>query len=78
MPWTPQEFASRHNKNLKGKAATKASHMANAILASGAPEGIAIATANKYANKIAHQQHNPLEHIAHKDCHDPNAFHGLI
>ncbi len=70
MPWTPQQFSSRHNKKLKGKAATKAASVANAILKSGGDEGIAIATANKYGNKIAYQQHNPIEHLAFKDCHD--------
>jgi uncharacterized protein YdaT len=53
MPWSGKEFAARHNKRLKGAAATKAAEQANAILRSGASEGIAIATANKYANKKA-------------------------
>jgi uncharacterized protein YdaT len=51
MPWTGKEFASRHNKKLKGARAKKAASMANAMLRSGTDEGIAIATANKYANK---------------------------
>ena len=49
MPWTPGEFASKHNKKLKGKKASKASAMANAMLSKGVPEGEAIATANKHA-----------------------------
>ncbi len=49
MPWTGKSFASRHNKSLFGAAATKTAEQANAILRSGAPEGIAIATANKEA-----------------------------
>jgi uncharacterized protein YdaT len=53
MPWTPKGFASRHNKKLKGAAAAKASEQANAMLRSGVPEGIAIATANKHANKMS-------------------------
>lgn len=54
MPWNSgKEFASRHNKKLKGAAATKAMKIANAILRSGGSEGVAIATANKYGNKEA-------------------------
>ncbi len=50
MPWTGQEFASRHNKKLKGAAASKAAGQASAMVRAGVPEGIAIATANKHAN----------------------------
>jgi uncharacterized protein YdaT len=50
LPWTGKEFASKHNKKLKGARAAKAASIANAMLRSGADEGIAIATANKYAN----------------------------
>lgn len=53
MPWSPGEFASRHNHGLSKAGAAKASSMANAMLRSGTPEGVAIATANKYANKHA-------------------------
>jgi hypothetical protein len=49
MPWTPEEFKSRHNHGLSPAQASHASHMANAILKSGASDKIAIATANKYA-----------------------------
>lgn len=52
MPWTPDEFASRHNKKLKGEAAKSASEQANALLRSGVPEGEAIAIANKHGNKL--------------------------
>ncbi len=51
MPWSGQQFASRHNKALKGKAADAAARQANAVLASGVPEGEAIAIANKEAAK---------------------------
>jgi len=51
MPWTGKQFASRHNKALKGVAADKAARQANAVLASGVPEGEAIAIANKGAAK---------------------------
>jgi uncharacterized protein YdaT len=53
MPWkSGKEFAARHNKKLKGAAASKAASQANAMLRAGVPEGIAIATANKHADKI--------------------------
>lgn len=49
MPWTPQQFRSRHNRSLTPAQAKKASEMANAMLRAGVPEGEAIATANKRA-----------------------------
>jgi uncharacterized protein YdaT len=49
MPWTGPEFAARHNKKLKGKAADKAAAQASAMIRSGVSEGVAIATANKRA-----------------------------
>jgi uncharacterized protein YdaT len=52
MPWpTGQGFASKHNKKLKGEAATKAAHVATAMVNKGVPEGIAIATANKIGDE---------------------------
>ncbi len=52
MPWTPQSFASKHNKKLAGTAAAgSAAKQANAMIRSGVDEGIAIATATKNANK---------------------------
>lgn len=51
MPWTPSSFKATHNHGLNQPQAKKAAAMADAILKSGAPEGIAIATANKYADK---------------------------
>jgi uncharacterized protein YdaT len=53
MPWTPKQFASKHNHRLKGPAATKAASIANAMLRAGVPEGEAIATANKRARAAA-------------------------
>lgn len=53
MPWTAGEFASRHNHSLNKAGASHASRMANAILRSGGSERVAIATANKYANRHA-------------------------
>lgn len=51
MPWTGQSFASKHNHKLKGAAAAKAAHQADAMLRAGVPEGEAIATANKHAER---------------------------
>jgi hypothetical protein len=53
MPWTPQQFADRHNHSLSPAEAVHASHIANAILRGGASERIAIATANKLAEHHA-------------------------
>lgn len=52
MPWSAKSFASRHNKKLKGEAASKAASQANALIRSGVPEGEAIAIANKHGNKL--------------------------
>lgn len=46
MPWDARSFASRHNKGLSGKRASKAAAIANAILKRTGDEGLAIATAN--------------------------------
>jgi len=52
MPWpSGKEFAEKHNKKLKGKAAQKAADQATAILKKTGNEGLAIATANKNAKK---------------------------
>ena len=54
MPWASgAAFAKKHNHKLKGKAATKAASIANALLSKGMPEGEAIATANKKANPFS-------------------------
>lgn len=53
MPWTAQQFADRHNHSLSPAEAGHAAHIANAILRGGAPERIAIATANKLAEHHA-------------------------
>lgn len=61
MPWrSGKEFAARHNKKLSGKAASKAKDVANAMIAKGADEGMAIATANKIGNKAA-KKRSPLQ-----------------
>ena len=51
MPWSSEEFRRKHNKKLSLGAAKHAAAQAGAMIAHGVPEGIAIATANKYANK---------------------------
>lgn len=51
MPWTGASFAEKHNGKLTGAVADKAAAQANAMLKSGVPEGIAIATANKTAKR---------------------------
>jgi uncharacterized protein YdaT len=53
MPWTGKSFAAKHNHALTGKGASKAASIATAIVRGGGDEGVAIATANKYANKHA-------------------------
>ena len=52
MPYTGPTFSSRHNKKLKGKAASTAARMANAMEKAGVPVGEAIATANKHGDKM--------------------------
>jgi uncharacterized protein YdaT len=51
MPWTAEEFRSKHAKDLSPEQAAEAAKQANAILKSGAPEGVAIATAIKNAKR---------------------------
>ena len=49
MPWTPDQFRQRHAKHLSPAQAARAAKQANAMLASGASEGMSIATAIKHA-----------------------------
>lgn len=53
MPWTAKSFSSKHNRKLKGEAAKKAAEQATAMVKAGVPEGEAIATANKEADRIS-------------------------
>jgi uncharacterized protein YdaT len=53
MPWTGKSFGAKHNKKLPPAAAKKAASQANAMLKAGVPDGEAIATANKRADKMA-------------------------
>ena len=52
MPWTGEQFRQRHAKRLTGAQAAKAAAQANAMLGSGADEGVAIATAIKRAKGL--------------------------
>lgn len=51
MPWTPDSFATKHNKKLKGSAATKAAHVATDLVNKGEDEGKAIRIANAIGDK---------------------------
>ena len=63
MPWTPEEFRARHNKGLSDAQAGKAAAQANAMIKSGADEGVAIATANKHAHASpAARKHGRIKH----------------
>jgi uncharacterized protein YdaT len=52
VPWSPKDFAARHNHKLRGASAAKAAEMATAMVRSGVPEGVAIATANKKGDQL--------------------------
>ena len=53
MPWPRgKDFASAHNRKLKGAAAQKAADQATAMVKAGVPEGEAIATANKTGDRM--------------------------
>lgn len=65
MPWTPDEYKSRHNNKLGKRGARKASRIANAMLKRGVPEGEAIATANARAEGKPRRTHrNPFKGVA--------------
>jgi uncharacterized protein YdaT len=51
MPWDAKSFASRHNKKLKGAAASKAARVATALVNRGEDEGKAIRIANAIGNR---------------------------
>jgi hypothetical protein len=52
MPWDAKQFAGKHNKKLKGAAASKAASQASAMVKAAVPEGEAIATANKTGDRM--------------------------
>lgn len=47
MPWSAESFRTKHAKHLTPAQSAKAASMANAMLARGVDEGVAIATAIK-------------------------------
>ncbi len=51
MPWTGEEFRTRHNTSLTPAEADEAASIANAMLKRGVSESEAIATANARAEK---------------------------
>ena len=56
MPWkSGAEFAKKHNRKLKGNAATTAKNQAEAMMKRGVSERIAMATANKTGNRMMHK-----------------------
>lgn len=55
MPWNGRQFASKHNKKLHGKAASKAAEQATTLVNKGMDEGEAIAIANQTGNKLQHK-----------------------
>ncbi len=63
MPWASgKAFAEKHNKKLKGAAATKARDQAQAMIAKGVPEGISIATANKTGDRLMKRRKAMYDH----------------
>lgn len=71
MPWDAKSFAT-HNHALHGAGAGKAASIANAILKRTGDDGLAIATANKYAaNHRANGGASDIDaalRIAHRDA----------
>ena len=56
MPWKSGSlYAAKHDKKLKGSAASKAAEVATAMVKNGVDEGEAIATANKIGDKLQHK-----------------------
>ena len=51
MPWSPKSFAKKHNQKLHGEAATKAAHVATALVEKGEDEGKAIRIGNSVGDK---------------------------
>lgn len=52
MPWTPEQFTSKHNHKLSGKAARGASEVANEQLAKGASDATAIRIGNAVGDRV--------------------------
>ena len=72
MPWTGKSFRAKHNKSLTPLQANSAARQANAILKSGAPDRVAIATANAHIKRarrrgaISDKAAGSLIHAANK------------
>lgn len=68
MPWDAKSFEQKHNHKLKGAAASKAAAQASAMVRSGVPERVAIATANKTGDRMMRHEgaspKSPAEHMA--------------
>ncbi len=62
MPWTGKTFSEKHNKKLKGEAASKAAAQANALIEKGMDEGEAIAIANKTGNRAMRKKPPIYDH----------------
>ena len=69
MPWTPEQFKSRHNHSLSSSQASEASRVANAVLKKYGDEGKAIRIGNSVVHKAqgGHMKHAPKGSIKHED-----------
>ena len=72
MPWTGETF-TKHNRGLSPAQSTHAAHIANAMLGRGAPEGLAIAT----ANKLVHRDGGGMVPAPHMDPSQAVLFRGV-
>lgn len=52
MPWDAKSFSEKHNKKLKGDAASEAAKMATGMVNEGMDEGKAIRIANAHGDKL--------------------------
>lgn len=52
MPWDAKSFKGKHNHAASPAQAKKGAAQASAMVRSGVPDGIAIATANKTINRM--------------------------
>lgn len=57
MPWTPEEFRRKHNKDLTPAQAKRAAAVANETLRRTGDEGRAVRTGNAVAKRKAHKRH---------------------
>lgn len=52
MPWTAEQFKSRHNKGLSPKQAARGAAAANAVLKKSGDEGKSIRIGNAVARRL--------------------------